>query len=87
VDIAGRRKARAWKIPENIRLITQPSHGPELNPAEHLWDKLREKCVHDKAFRTLDYVQEALRDGLCDLMKAPERLPHLADFPSLRGMM
>jgi hypothetical protein len=86
VDGAGWHKARALKIPENIRLITQPSHSPELNPAEHLWEELREKYLHNKAFRTLDDVQEALCDGLCDLMNAPHRLRSLTDFPYLRVM-
>ena len=86
VDGAGWHKARALKIPENIRLITQPSHSPELNPAEHLWDELREKYLHNKAFRTLDQVQEALCDGLCDLINAPERLRSLTNFPYLRVM-
>lgn len=36
VDGAGWHRARNLKIPENIRLITQPSDSPELNPVEHL---------------------------------------------------
>jgi hypothetical protein len=55
-------KARALKIPENIRLSTQPSHSPELNPAEHLWDELREKYLYNKSLRTQDDFQEALCD-------------------------
>jgi transposase len=86
VDGAGWHKARALKIPENISLITQPSHSPELNPAEHVWDELREKYLHNKPFRTLDQVQEALCNGLCDLMNAPERLRSLTNFPYLRVM-
>ena len=79
-------QSQALKIPENIRLVTQPSHSPELNPVEHLWDELREKYLHNKAFRTLDQVQEALCDGLCDLMNEPERLRSLTNFPYLRIM-
>jgi putative transposase len=38
LDGAGWHKVRAMRIPENIRLITQLLHSPELNPAEHLWE-------------------------------------------------
>ncbi len=36
------------KVPE-LRLIEQPSHSQVLNPAEHLWDDLRENEFHNKA--------------------------------------
>lgn len=45
VDGAGWHRSRDLKIPENIRLIQQPSHSPELNPVEHLWEELREKYL------------------------------------------
>ncbi|MDA8406864.1 MAG: hypothetical protein M0T73_08420 [Deltaproteobacteria bacterium] len=41
VNGAGWHRSGRFKIPENIRLIYQPSHSPELNPAEHLWEELR----------------------------------------------
>jgi hypothetical protein len=43
VDQAGWHSAKDLVIPENIRLIPQPAYSPELNPVEHIWDKLREK--------------------------------------------
>jgi hypothetical protein len=36
VDGAGGHRSHDLKVPENIRLIQQPSHSPELNPVEHL---------------------------------------------------
>ncbi len=30
------------EIPENIRLLTQPSYSPQFMPVEHLWEDLRE---------------------------------------------
>lgn len=41
VDGAGWHKSTGLKIPENVKLIAQPSHSPELNPEEHIWDELR----------------------------------------------
>ena len=51
---AGWHKNKSMPIPENIRLLSLPSYSPELNPAEHLWDELREKHFHNRAFDSLD---------------------------------
>jgi len=84
VDGAGWHRANRLKIPENIRLILQPSHSPELNPVEHLWDELREKYLHNKGFNSLDELENALCDGICELADAPERLRSLTNFSYLR---
>jgi len=44
VDQAGWHKSKHLNIPDNIRLLPQPPHSPELNPVEHLWEELREKA-------------------------------------------
>ena len=49
VDGAGWHRSHGLRIPENIRLIQQPSHSPELNPVEHLWEELREKHFPNKS--------------------------------------
>ena len=83
VDGAGWHRSRL-KIPENIRLIYQPSHSPELNPAEHLWEELREKHLPNKAFRSLGAVERALYEGLGKLHDAPERLRSMTNFEYLK---
>jgi transposase len=84
VDGAGWHRSGGLKIPENIRLIYQPSHSPELNPVEHLWEELREKHFPNKAFRSLDEVEQALCDGLCKLHDDPERLRSMTNFEYLQ---
>ena len=83
VDGAGWHRSRL-KIPENIRLIYQPSHSPELNPAERLWEELREKHLPNKAFRSLDAVERALCEGLGKLHDDPERLRSMTNFEYLK---
>jgi hypothetical protein len=84
VDQAGWHMTKRLKIPENIRLIAQPSHSPELNPVEHLWDELREKAMTNKGFKSLDQVEEALCREIRALESDPERIRSMTNFPHLR---
>ncbi len=64
LDVAGWHKKQSMPIPENVRLINLPPYSPELNPVEHLWDELREKHFHNRAFDSLDALEENLVDAL-----------------------
>ncbi|GFE72340.1 IS630 family transposase [Chroococcus sp. FPU101] len=41
LDNGGFHKAKKLKIPDNIILMFQPSHCPELNPIERVWQHLK----------------------------------------------
>ncbi|MGO8879194.1 MAG: transposase, partial [Desulfomonilaceae bacterium] len=56
----------------------------ELNPAEHLWEELREKHLPNKAFRSLDAVERALCEGLGKLHDDTERLRSMTNFEYLK---
>ena len=84
VDKAGWHTSQNLNIPENIRFIEQPSHSPELNPAEHIWDAIREDDFHNEAFRSLDELQERLCIALNKLHDNPDRLRSLTNFPYLQ---
>jgi DDE superfamily endonuclease len=83
VDQAGWHRSQELVVPANIRLIPQPAYSPEVNPVEHVWDELREKCFHNRIFPSLDGVIEALCQGLTALADDPERLRSLTSFPHL----
>jgi len=38
-------RAKALDCPDNIILIFQPPHSPELNPIERFWEFLKSKLV------------------------------------------
>lgn len=40
LDKADWHRSNALKVPENIRLIFQPAHSPELMPVEHIWEDI-----------------------------------------------
>jgi transposase len=35
-------KAKRLEIPENLILLFQPAHSPELNPIERVWEHLKQ---------------------------------------------
>lgn len=67
LDGAGWHKSQAMAIPENVCLLGLPPYSPELNPVEHLWDELREKHFHNRAFDSLDALEDQLIEGLLAL--------------------
>ena len=85
VDGAGWHFSKNLDVPENIKLIKQPSHSPELNPVEHIWEEIREKHFHNKAMHSLDEVETRLCGGLVDLMRNPDRVSSMTNFPYLRN--
>jgi hypothetical protein len=84
VDQAGWHKSKNLRIPENIRLLPQPPHSPELNPVEHLWEELREKACTNQAFKSLHEVEHALCQEIGRLQNDPARLRSLTNFPHLK---
>jgi len=83
-DQAGWHTSNSLKIPENIRLLPQPPHSPELNPAEHLWDEIKEKYFANKAFKSLDQVEDTLCLAVNDLASQTQKLKTLTNYPFLQ---
>jgi len=84
VDRAGWHRAKALAIPENIRLLEQPAHSPEVNPAEHIWEELREKALPNMTFRSLDGLVNTLCEGIKELAADSKRVRSMTDFPYMR---
>jgi hypothetical protein len=82
-DQAGWHVSQKLQVPENIRLISLPPRSPELNPAEHIWEELREKNFANRAFQDLDEVEDNLCQGLNDIAMDPEKLRSMTNFPYL----
>ncbi len=51
------------QIPENIILLFQPPHSPELNPIERVWEHLK----HDLKWELFDNL-EHLRTKVAELL-------------------
>jgi transposase len=60
-----------------------PARSPELNPAEHLWEELREKWMHNRLFESRR-GGAASHAGLAVLEQDAERVASLAGFDWIR---
>jgi transposase len=49
-DQAGWPAATALKLPTNVSLLPLPSHSPELNPVENVWQYLRQNKLAISVF-------------------------------------
>ncbi len=63
-DGAGSHTATDLSPPENVRILTLPPYSPELNPTEQLWDLIRERRFANKAYDSLDEVEDDLAEEL-----------------------
>lgn len=84
LDKASWHRSNCLIVPENIRLIFQPAHSPELMPVEHIWEDIRENHFYNQVFQTLDQVEDVLCQGLVELCSDSDRLRSLTFFPHLR---
>jgi transposase len=67
-----------------MRLYPLPARSPELNPAEHVWEELREKWMHNRLFQNQEEVERQLMRGLAELEQDAERVASLAGFAWIR---
>ncbi len=61
-------------IPENISLVPLPPKSPELNPAENVWQYLRQNWLSNRVFDSY----EAIVEDLLPSLEQPDR-PTLED--------
>lgn len=80
MDQAGWHLAGELEVPANMRLIYLPPYSPELNPAERLWEAVREDCFANHVFADLDAVKLALTRGLVALESDPNRTQSMTGF-------
>jgi transposase len=78
LDGAPAHIAQAIHIPDNIVLLFQPPHSPELNPIERLWLDLKID-LRGANFANLDQLRLAVREILSYM--TPEWIASLTQFP------
>jgi hypothetical protein len=79
-DQAGWHVAGDLAVPDSMRLLFLPPYSPELNPAEHVWEVLRETCFANYVFKDLDAVENVLCNGLAALESDHDRVQSITGF-------
>ena len=67
MDGAGWHRAKGLKVPDNMALMFLPPYSPELNPVEHIWESIRENGFRNKAFNSIEAVEDQLMQSLAAL--------------------
>jgi hypothetical protein len=80
MDQAGWHVAGELAVPPNMRLVFLPPYSPELNPAEHIWEALREDCFANTVFADLDVIERTLSAGLSALESNPPQAQRMTGF-------
>jgi len=80
IDKAGWHISGELTVPSNMRLMFLPPYSPELNPAEHLWEALRENCFANHVFADLRAVERALTAGIVALEADHVRTQSMTGF-------
>lgn len=80
LDGAGWHRAHALNVPDNVWFHFLPPYSPQLNPAENLWDDLREKGFHNQVFPSLDAVEDRLVEQLARLECDQQRVQSIAGW-------
>lgn len=66
LDQAGCHRAKKLQIPSNIIFLFQPSHSPETNPIETVWQHLK-RGLRWKLPKTLDDLRQLISDRLAEM--------------------
>lgn len=64
------------ELPENIRIITLPPYSPELNPAEKLWDIVKDG-ICNKDWEDLAELEESITARIKPYWEEPSRVKSL----------
>ena len=71
---------KSAKIPENIKIEYLPAYCPQLNPVENIWDEIKEKNFTNKAFDSMDAVEDQLETACKGLEENTEKVKSITGF-------
>jgi transposase len=78
LDRAGWHTTSKLDMPDNITQIFLPSHAPELNPVENVWQYLRQNWVSNTVFENYDAIVDAAGTAWRKLIAQPQRITSIA---------
>jgi transposase len=74
LDRAGWHTTTSLAVPANITLIFLPSHAPELNPVENIWQYMRANWLSNRIFENYDDILVAACEAWRNLVEQPSAI-------------
>lgn len=74
MDRAGWHSTGKLKVPKNLTIILLPSRSPELNPAENIWQYMRQNLLSNLVFEDYDDILEVGCRAWNSLIDQPETI-------------
>jgi hypothetical protein len=74
LDQAGWHMTGKLKLPSNLTLLPLPSGSPELNPAENVWQFLRQNYLSAQVFDTYTVILDSIEHAWCKLINEAGRI-------------
>ena len=66
------------RVPKNISLLHLPPYSPELNPAENIWQFLRQNHLSNRVFESYTDIVDACCAAWNALIEEPKRITSIA---------
>lgn len=74
LDRAGWHTTAKLNLPGNLTLIALPPRSPELNPAENVWQFLRQRFLSNRVFADYNAILDAICTAWNRLTADPDRI-------------
>src|SRR5215213_4689905 len=74
LDQAGWHTTDKLRVPQNISLLPLPPKSPELNPAENVWQFLRQNKLSNRIFSGYEAIVTAACEAWNSLIADPARI-------------
>ena len=81
LDQAGWHTTAKLRIPANLTLLPLPARSPELNPAENVWEYLRQRWLSNRIFDNYDHILDAVCDAWNRFIAEPDRIASIGSRP------
>lgn len=78
LDQAGWHTTEKLRLPKNVSLLELPPKSPELNPAENIWQFLRQTKLSNRIFEDYEAVVSAACEAWNSLIADPTRIKSIA---------
>ena len=67
-------------MPDNLTLDWLPAYSPQCNPQELVWREVRRQPFGNHDYDSMDAVENALEQRLCQLESSPAQIQSLTGF-------